>query len=139
MAINWTQVNIPTILAVLGVGWGVANYVSKIDNRLGNVEEYRVSRGVQTDKNFADVNRRLDGLASTYQDLPIRVNIVEKSIDNVEKRQDRLSELILDSVEGIRKDVNTVGTKVEVLSSKVDDIFPQRKTSLERGSIPAVN
>lgn len=128
MAINWTQVNVPTILAVLGVGWGVANYISRIDNRVEN-----------NDTSLTELSAQIDMMSKNHQDIPYRVMTVEKGLDAVGRQQDRLSELILTSVEGIRKDVSAVGTKVEVLSSKMDDVIPQRKTMLEHRGVPVAN
>jgi len=136
MALNWTQFNVPTIIAVLGVGWGVANYISKIDSRLATVEEYRITRSAITDKKFEELAFRVSG----FQDIPYRVGIIEKGLDEAGKRQDRLSELVLNNMENIRKDVSAVGTKVEVISSKLDDILPQRKAELrEPYRVPVQN
>lgn len=135
MTINWTQFNVPTIIAVLGVGWGVANYISKIDSRVENIEK----TSTQSEQSFKNLNARIDLLANTYQDIPYRVGAAEKGIAGVDEKQNRLSELLLNSVDGIRVQINGLGTKVEVMSSKMDDILPLRKTSLERGDIPAAN
>lgn len=135
MAINWTQFNVPTIIAVLGVGWGVANYISKIDSRVENIEKVVP----QSEQGFKSLNTRIDLLANTYQDIPYRVGATEKSIEAMSIRQDRFSDLLLGSVDAIRKDVNSLGTKVEVMSSKLDDMAPLRKTSLEPISVPARN
>lgn len=135
MTINWTQFNVPTILAVLGVGWGVANYISKIDSRVENIEK----TGVQSEQSFKNLNARIDLLANTYQDIPYRVGALEKGLMNVDEQQSRLSELLINSVDGIRVQINGLGTKVEVMSSKMDDILPLRKTSLERSSVPVAN
>lgn len=139
MAINWTQFNVPTIIAVLGVGWGVANYISKIDSRVQAGEDYRISRSKQTDDNFKLLNTRIDVLAQTYQDIPYRVGSTEKGIEALTLRQDRLSDLLLGNVDALRKDVNSLGTKFEVMSSKLDDVLPQKRTQLERSDVPVPN
>ena len=37
MAINWTSVNVPTILAVAGAAWGIFSYIQGFDSRLAKM------------------------------------------------------------------------------------------------------
>lgn len=119
--VNWFNVNIPTIIAVLGVGWAIASYVSDMKGRITEIENYRVQRSAQTDKAFASIEATLENLANT----PFRMTNVEAQIASTNARLDRLVESLSGSVEMLRKDVNSVGTKVEVLSSKIDGWSPQ--------------
>lgn len=143
MAVNWTQVNVPTVLAVAAAAWGILSYVTDMKSELRRMEEFRVQRSQQTDTNFANVNKsiaelsgRFDAYRDSSKDLPFRVTSLERGLDETNKRVDRLSELLLNGIDALRKDINLVGTKVEVLSSKVDSAFPQRKASLERLNVP---
>lgn len=128
--VNWFNVNVPTILAVLGVAWGISTYINDMQNAIEEIERYRVSRGQSTDEKFNRINNTLEKL----NDLPTRVTTVETQILATNARLDRLVENLTNSVEALRKDVNVVGTKVEVLSSKIDSIngVPKR-ASFSRG------
>jgi len=139
MTINWTTVNVPTILAVAGAAWGIFSYVGDLDSRIGKMEDYRVTRSASTDREFEAIKTSLRGFQNTLGDLPFRVGALEKGLEEAGRRTDRLSEIVLQNMDGIRKDINALGTKVEVLSSKMDDAFPTRKTQLERTNIPLQN
>lgn len=59
--------------------------------------------------------------------MPYRVNVLEQQATAINIRIDRFTELISNTMELIRKDVNTLGTKVEVLSEKIDNMAAQPK------------
>lgn len=119
--VNWFNVNVPTILTVLGVGWGVATYVADMQQRISGVEN-----------SVGDTQTSLDNLVS----IPYRMTNVEGQIVQTNARLDRLIENLTGSVEALRKDVNTVGTKVEVLTSKIDNLSPTDKTNFRARLIP---
>ena len=147
MAINWTNVNVPTILAVAGAAWGVFSYIQGLDSRLTKMEEYRVTRSAVTDDKFEQISRanavqdqKIDGLGSLLSNLPYRVGVLESAILETGKRMDRMSDAVIQGRDETRKDLNAVSVKLEVISSKLDDIVPQRKADAsERLSIPARN
>lgn len=139
MVINWTTVNVPTILAVAGAAWGLFTYINGFDTRIQKMEDYRVTRSAHTDKEFEAVKTSLKAVQTTLGDLPFRVGILERGLEEAGRRTDRLSEIVLQNMEGIRKDLSNLGTEVKVLSSKFDDQFPRRKTELERQDVPQHN
>lgn len=125
MAVNWLNVNMPTILTVLTVGAGTVTYINKLEARISASEDYRVMRSAQTDKAFADVGAQLH----LMQDLPYRMGQVESNVGNSNTRIDRIADSVLSSVEGLKKDVGTlstqtqlIGQKQDILSSKVDSL-----------------
>lgn len=130
--VNWLNFNVPTILAVLGAGWGVASYVNGMEARLEKVEDYRVTRSAVTDRKFDDIQRALDPLAN----MPYRVGVLEQGQIATNQRIDRFMEVITNGMEAIRKDVNTLGTKVEVLSNKIDNLSPPRKAEMLQPGTP---
>jgi len=145
MAINWTQVNVPTILAVAGAAIGLFNYIGDFDKRLSEQEQYRTIRSSQTDSNFAMVNKSIEGLRydqnlvrESVENIPYRVGVVEQGLIEQGKRTDRLSELILNNMDVFRKDINQLGTKIEVLASKIDDNFPSKRTQLMLSTPPDI-
>ena len=119
MAINWTQVNVPTIVTVLGVAYGIVTYFNDLDGRLKN-----------TDDNVVGMKSDIATTKQTMQDIPYRVGNLEKGLDEAGKRTDRLTDVVLSGMDNVRKDINTLGTKIEVLSSKMEDAFPKRRTDL---------
>jgi hypothetical protein len=121
--VNCFNFNVPTIVAVLGVGWGVASYIKGMEARIEKIEEYRVTRSSTTDRKFDDIQQALIPLAN----MPYRVNVLEQQATAINIRIDRFTELISNTMELIRKDVNTLGTKVEVLSEKIDNMAAQPK------------
>lgn len=129
MAINWTQVNVPTIVTVLGVAYGIVTYFNDLDGRLEN-----------TEKNVVEMKSDIASTKTSFQDIPYRVGNLEKGQEEAGKRVDRLADIVLSGNEALRKEVNTLGTKIEVLSSKMEDAFPKRRSALDiPSSIPLPN
>lgn len=127
LRVNWLNVNVPTIVALAGVGWGVATYIDDMGDRLEKVEgqatqseAYRVQRVAQSDKRFDALEVQLD----TLNTIPMRVQSVENQIEATNTRLDRLVETLSNNVEMLRKDIAGLTTKVEVLSSKIDTLSP---------------
>ena len=139
MAINWTTVNIPTIITVAATAVGMVTYFNSLDSRLTKIEETSVVSQDAITKNFEEVNNKIEQQAQALENIPYRVGVIERGLEEANRRVDRLSDAILNSMDGLRKDVNSLGTKVEVMSSKLDDITPQRKASVESIDIPRRN
>lgn len=124
--INWRTFNIPSLLTVLGTAVAVVTYVNSLDARLAKVEEYRVTRSSVTDRKFDDIQAALAPLTN----MPYRVGILEQQATAVNVRIDRFTEILTNTLELIRKDVNGLSTKIEVLSTKVDNLAPEKKAGL---------
>lgn len=128
--VNWFNVNVPTILALAGVGWGIVQYIDNQSDRIERVEEkiqrseeFRVQRTAQSDKRFDGLEGQLDSLNT----IPMRVQSLEREIEATNARLDRLVETLTQNVEMIRKDIAGLTTKVEVLSSKIDTLGPAKR------------
>lgn len=130
MAINWSNVNVPTIIAVGTLFWYMAQDNANIKSQLSEQERYAVVRSQATDKNFADLNAQVKQM----QDLPFRMGAQEAKTAALWDRVDRLADAILSNQEALRKDFNSavdvirkdfsgLSTKVEVLDSKMDSII----------------
>lgn len=142
MQLNLTQINVPTIVAVLGVGAGIVGYASGIKadavelrTRLEQLEQYRVSRSQTTDRHFDNVQEELAKLAN----VPHRMSVVENQVVVVNARIDRFTELLSSTLEAIRKDIAGVATKVEVLGTKLDQQDrdePRRRAQSAPMSLP---
>lgn len=109
--------------------------IIQLEQRADNADNFRVARSTTTDKAFADLNAKVE----LMQNLPYRMGSAETAIVEQGKRIDRLSETMLNAIdnlrntinqgnEQIRKDLNVVGTKVEVLGSRLDASRPQRSS-----------
>jgi len=98
--------------------------------RLDDMERYRETRSKLTDNNFAAINARMEPLAN----IPYRVAQTETAIRATNQRLDRRAETIVNSLDLIKKDVNVLSTRVEVLSNKIDAITPSRQSML--GQMP---
>lgn len=140
MAINWTQVNIPTIITVGVTAIGMVTYFNGLDSRLSTIESNGETAKVQLAQQFEAVNNKIEQQAQALENIPYRVGVVERGLEEANRRVDRLSDVIVNNMEGLRKDINTLGTKVEVMSSKLDDMAPTRRASAaERMDIPLRN
>lgn len=124
--INW-NFNASTLLAITLACIGGLYKFTSLESRVDNMDDRGKARIMSTDKNFADINASLDSI----KDIPFRMGAQEAGLRNANERMDRLSEALLtgqeqlrkdfnNAVDNIRKDVNAVGTKVEVLGTKLE-------------------
>lgn len=121
--------NVGTLLAIfLAIIGGLYKFAT-LENRVDTIDQRGLARIPVTDKNFADIN----AILRSQSDLPFRVAAVETEQKNLNARIDRVAEIMLNgqdlsrkdlaaAVESIKKDVSAVGTKVEVLSAKFEDV-----------------
>lgn len=124
--VNWRTFNVPNLLAIAGAAVAVVTYVNSLDSRVAKIEENSASRSVVIDKKFDEIQLSL----ATLNNMPYRVGILEQQATAINLRIDRFTETITNTMELIRKDVGSLGTKIEVLSSKVEVIIPEKKAGL---------
>lgn len=133
---NWLRMNVPTLLAIGGLVWYTAQNDAKQEQRISTIEQSRVERAKEADLKFSGINASIASLSQKVDPLgnvTYRVGVVEGQIGETNKRLDRLAETIVNSLDLIRRDVNGLSTRVEVLSQKIDTITPtepQRQSSL---------
>jgi chromosome segregation ATPase len=124
--------NIPTLLSVGGVIVAMVTGWADVNSRIENMEAYRADRSRSTDANFAAINMQLGQLSN----IPYRVQQTETRLEETGKRIDRLSETIINSLDNIRKDLNGLSTRVEVMSGKLDTLADRRaQVGSQPGSI----
>lgn len=116
--VNWRAFNVPSIVAVITVGVGLTMYVARLEGRVQQGEEYREMRSRSTDANFAKIDARMQMLDT----MPFRVTSAEKGLEEVNKRVDRVVDLINNGFEGLRKDISALSTRQEVTASKIDEL-----------------
>lgn len=129
--LNWITINVPTIISIVTaimIGtWGWAN----TNNRISSVEKARDTRTIQTERRFDEINNSIAGLRESVtplDNITYRVGVLEGSLSETNDRIDRLSEAILSSLDLIRRDVNGLSTRVEVLSQKIDNISEETRS-----------
>lgn len=124
--INWLRFNVPSLFSIVGAAVAVVVYVNTLDNRVAKMEDYRTTRTMIVDNRFNDIQTSLQPLVN----LPYRVNVLEQQNIATNARIDRFSEAISTTMELIRKDVNGLSTKVEVLGTKIDNITPEKRAEI---------
>ena len=124
--INWRTFNVPSLITVVVTAVGMVTYVNSLDARLAKVEDNGISRAGITDKKFDEIQLSLAAL----NNMPYRVGILEQQATAINIRIDRFTETITNTMELIRKDVGSLGTKVEVMSNKIDNLAPEKKAAL---------
>lgn len=134
--VNWLQFNVPTLISVVATAIAVVLWINtkndeqnlEIQNlkiRLAEADSYREQRSKATDTNFARIDSRMTELVvqvSPLQNVPFRMNSVEASLAETNKRLDRVSETFVNAVEVIRKDISTLSADVKVLGNKTDNL-----------------
>ena len=136
---QWLRINVPTLLAIGGLVWYTADNNARTIARINAIEVSRIDRSKEADHKFAALNTSVSLLAQKVDPLgnvTYRVGVVEGQVTETNKRLDRLAETIVNSLDLIRRDVNGLSTRIEVLSNKVDGIIPQRRTGLETQTPP---
>lgn len=122
--------NVPTIAAVLGIyafiymqGADRAKTDTDFENRISSIETGRVS-------SRAEVNQRLDGLTNAtnnISNLTYRVTALENANQAINARIDRQTDAIGD----LRQGINQIGTKIEVLTQRLEIAFPLKRSELD--------
>lgn len=133
MNVNW-NINGATILAVIAMGMPGLIWTVTLGNKVDEMERFRASRTVQTDKNFADINAKLANQA----DLPYRVGQNEGAIKATNERIDRIADSFLGTAETIKTNVNKLSTQFELMSQKMDTFIGQKKAEITPQTYPAV-
>lgn len=127
---NLGTFNIPTVvglLTIIGMIWTTSTERAKLDAqtelRLATIEKARVEARTA----YESTIRELSNAISIVPNLQYRVTVIEQSIAGINARLDRQS----DAIVGVRDDIAEVGTKIEVLSQKLDMYAqPERRTQL---------
>lgn len=104
LTINWFRMNVPTLLVVVAAATTGATWQT--------ATEAKVS---QNAKDIAT----LQGKMLVMENLPYRMEQVEKASVNTNVKVDNLSNTIINQMDLIRRDVNRLTTGVEVLSARV--------------------
>lgn len=126
----WDRINVASVACTIGgfvlfgIGWyytvnyqleNIKNSVMTQTQRIDALDERGRNRAQQTDGNFKAINE-------TLNDLPYRVQLTEDAIKELRAQQARRDELLADKLDKIITNQARTDTKVEVVSSQVEDL-----------------
>lgn len=120
--INWGTFNVPTIIAIAGIGWAMAQKQERQDARLDAIEINRVQRSTEINKVLEAMQVKI----SPVDRLELRVTRLEEGVADVNRRADRIG----DSMQNIRADIGLLSTKFEVLAEQVRASLPDKRAGL---------
>lgn len=121
------DVNLGTLLPIGLAVLALFNYIKGLETQITVLDNRGLARIVIADNFQADVKAAL----KLNEASPMRLTTVEEGLKNTNARMDRVVDLIQTGQEVmrrdvqtgfdlIRKDVSSLGTKVEVIGSKMD-------------------
>jgi uncharacterized protein YoxC len=109
--VNWGTFNVPTLLSVLGILWYTATHTERQDNQL---DSNKIT--------MESLQKSLDDLRTKTAPLD---NVIYR-LTTLETKVDRTA----DALQDIRTSVGALSTSFEVLSQKIDNVLPQRKSEI---------
>lgn len=131
--VNWLTVNVPTIASIVGMGvlfmtWSTSLTTQLVqqDARLDQIEASRMARSKEVSDQFIAISQAI----AKIPNLEYRVTMGEAAKDAANARIDRQS----DAITALRDDIARVSTSIELLTQKIENAFPPKRTSLD--SIP---
>jgi hypothetical protein len=123
--VNWWSVLTTVVLVTFwaGVQWrdntgkfeDTNQKIDALSNQIAKVEAQGKEQVIAAEGNFKVINSQIG-------DIPYRMALNEKAIDEVNKRLDRLIEGFTDKIDRVLDNQGKTDTKVEVVSSQVDDL-----------------
>lgn len=118
---NWLRMNVPTLIAVAGVGLFINN-------------------GLRDAAREAELlNKSVSSIKETVaplNNLEYRLTRAEGYLNEAHTRIDNLSNTMINNIDLIRRDVNRLTTQVEVLSSQIGMVLGDDKIPVQRRSRP---
>ena len=124
--VNWGTFNVPTLLSVLGILWYTATHTAVQDQRLGVIEDNRSSSRIEYVKRFEAIEADVRALNSQVGQVEYKTTTNEANIASANQRMDRFS----DAFQDIRQTLGDLSTKFEVVSTKIDNAFPMKKSDM---------
>jgi hypothetical protein len=132
MAVKW-DLNLGTIVGLLPFFLGGAFYVNtqltSLEARLNQSEQFRASRTAQTDANFVQLTSAVRSMQDTSAkqnadigNLTYRMGQGEARQQESDKRMDRIADSVPGAVDSIKRDINGLNTRVELMTQKIDSL-----------------
>jgi len=128
---NRLVAHLPTIAMIGGLFYYQWNQDAEQDKAINAIEVSRVERSKEADQKFSNINNgvlELNTKIAPLDNIAYRVGVLEGSLSETNKRMDRLSESVINSMEGLKKDTNQLSTKIEVLTNEVRTLTGRNQT-----------
>lgn len=127
--VNVWRVNLPqivtTVIAAIGsivtIVWAVGSLRTDVTvntKDIKRIQDTMQGRQTYVDTQINTINNKLNDMGN----YGYRITTAEANIDSTNKRVDQITSTINTAVEGIRKDISDLTTKVEVQSNKIDTL-----------------
>lgn len=111
---NWATFNVPTILAVATVLWYAATHSERQDARLDAIEINRVARSTEVNKMLEAMQMKV----SPLDNLTYRLTVAEQGLADVNRRVDRVGDSmqnIRDDIGGLSTQIQLVNQKLDAI------------------------
>jgi hypothetical protein len=122
MTWDWVKGNIPTIIAVGGLFWYTAQDNATMKALQQSEKQERMERQVEIDRAFSDIKSQIAPIGN----LVYRVSVLETGLMEISRQNALNIEAFRKTGNEISRDVNTLSTKVEVLTSRIETLAGQR-------------
>lgn len=114
--VSWT-VNIPMLITAAAMVASVTWWARGVEYDVSAIKLAAEAKAAQTDASLASINAIVGQMPNVLYRL-----------GTMESQHDRLATNVVGAIDGLRKDVGTLSTKVEVLSQKIETT-PRRTVS----------
>lgn len=125
--INWGTFNVPTLLSVLGILWYTATHQATQDSRIGVIEDSRSASKVEYTKRI----EALEAKAGKQDNIEYRLTSLEQKVDGNNRAINARVDRQTDALQGIRDTLGTLSANVLVISNKIDNALPIKKSELD--------
>lgn len=118
------QVDIGSLIAVVGVAVAMVTNYNQLQNNQDKVKIWQETMEKQIAERRVLIDARFSALeakVAPIEAVQFRLGKQEADIVAVNSRIDRIVDSFSDQLKELRKDVNAVGTKVEVLTRSLED------------------
>lgn len=120
---------IPIGLALFSGAIYINTQLTSLEARLTQSESFRAQRTAQTDSNFVQLTSAVRSMqndsarqSADIGNLTYRMGQGEARQQESDKRIDRIAESVLSAVDSIKRDINTLNTRVELMTQKIDNL-----------------
>jgi len=122
---NLTLGNVVTLVVLLAGG---SYAYGRLENRIDNIDTYRVERARVTDEKFAGIARSLENLPQ----LAFRVTANEEALKSTNQRLDASLQTLSARIAEMNQLLGSIDTKVQVLTQRFEMTTPQRRAEATR-------
>lgn len=122
---NLTLGNVVTLVVLLAGG---SYAYGRLENRIDNIDTYRVERSRVTDEKFAGLTKSLENLPQ----LAFRITANEEGLKATNARLDASLQTLSARIAEMNQLLGSVDTKIAVLTQRLEMTAPQRRAEAAR-------